>query len=292
MEVIATLGRLPDPTEFAGTQAVVERFGSLKRAFAVIRRITDAESWEAIARRRREDMLVYLALARFGKRPKLSQLPLTLQRDMKAFFGAYSRACAEADALLFQAGDPAAIDLACQRSPIGKLLPDDLYVHKSALDSLAPILRIYEGCGRAYLGEVEGANIIKIHRRSGKLSYLVYPDFETDPHPALARCVKLNLRTRQIECYEYGQRDPADCKSAATGNPPVLHRKETFLLPEHELYAKFARLTAQETRLARRAERDRHAGGMVAKIERARVCGEGASAVQNRQRRMSISCVQ
>jgi hypothetical protein len=26
----------------------------------------------------------------------------------------------------------------------------------------------------------------------------------------------------------------------------VLHRKETFLLPEHELYAKFARLTAQE----------------------------------------------
>jgi len=236
MEVIATLGRLPDPTEFAGTQAVVERFGSLKRAFAVIRRITDAESWEAIARRRREDMLVYLALARFGKRPKLSQLPLTLQRDMKAFFGAYSRACAEADALLFQAGDPAAIDLACQRSPIGKLLPDDLYVHKSALDSLAPILRIYEGCGRAYLGEVEGANIIKIHRRSGKLSYLVYPAFETDPHPALARCVKLNLRTRQIECYEYGQ----------SSNPPVLHRKETFLLPEHELYARFARLTAQE----------------------------------------------
>jgi len=25
-----------------------------------------------------------------------------------------------------------------------------------------------------------------------------------------------------------------------------LHRKEAFLLPEHELYAKFARLTAQE----------------------------------------------
>jgi DNA phosphorothioation-associated putative methyltransferase len=246
MEVIATLGRLPDPTEFVGTQAVVERFGSLKRAFAVIRRITDAELWEAIARRRREDMLVYLALARFRQRPRLSQLPLTLQRDMKAFFGAYRRACAEADALLFQAGDPAPIDLACQRSPIGKLLPDDLYIHKSALDSLSPILRIYEGCGRAYLGEVEGANIIKIHRRSGKLSYLVYPHFETDPHPALLRCVRLNLRTRQIECYEYGQTGPADCKSAAAGNPPVLHRKETFLLPEHELYAKFARLTAQE----------------------------------------------
>src|SRR5438105_8166918 len=87
--------------------------------------------------------------------------------------------------LLFRAGDTTAIDEACKRSPIGKLLPDDLYVHKSAVDNLEPILRIYEGCGRAFLGEVEGANLIKIHRRSGKLSYLVYPEFESDPHPAL-----------------------------------------------------------------------------------------------------------
>ncbi len=235
MGVMARLGRLPDPTEFDGAQ-VVERFGSLKRAFAAIQRITDAETWEAIARRRREDMLVYLALARFRKRPLLSQLPLGLQRDMKAFFGTYHRACAEADAWLFKAGDAAAIDEACKRSTIGKLLPDDLYVHRRALDSLEPVLRIYEGCGRAYLGEVEGANVIKIHRRSGKLSYLVYPNFESDPHPALLRCVKLNLRTRQIECYEYGH----------SVNPPVLHRKESFLLPEDDLHAKFARLTAQE----------------------------------------------
>jgi DNA phosphorothioation-associated putative methyltransferase len=94
MEAIASLGRVPDPTEFPGTQAVIERFGSLKRAFAVIQRITDAESWESIAQRRREDILVYLALARFRKRPVLSLLPQTLQRDMKAFFGSYTRACA------------------------------------------------------------------------------------------------------------------------------------------------------------------------------------------------------
>jgi DNA phosphorothioation-associated putative methyltransferase len=163
-------------------------------------------------------------------------LPLTLQRDMKAFFGTYTKACTEADGLLFQAGDAAAIDEACKRSAVGKLLPDDLYVHRSALDSLEPLLRIYEGCGRAYLGEVEGANVVKIHRRSGKLSYLVYPDFETDPHPALLRCVKLNLRTRQIECYDYAQ----------SANPPVLHRKEAFLLPDDPRHGKFARLTAQE----------------------------------------------
>jgi DNA phosphorothioation-associated putative methyltransferase len=236
MGVIAQLGRLPDPTEFDGAHAAIERFGSLKRAFATIQRITGSESWEAIARRRREDMLVYLALMRFQKRPLLSQLPLVLQRDMRAFFGTYHKACAEADEELFKAGNPAVIDEACKRSTVGKLLPDDLYIHSSALDSLEPILRIYEGCGRAYLGVVEGANIIKIHRRSGKLSYLVYPDFETNPHPALSACVKLNLRTRQIEYYDYGQ----------VANSPVLHRKESFLLPSHELHAKFARLTLQE----------------------------------------------
>jgi hypothetical protein len=50
------------------------------------------------------------------------------------------------------------------------------------------------------------------------------------------RCVKLNLRTRQLECYDYSQ----------SANPPVLHRKESFLLPDDQLHGKFARLTAQE----------------------------------------------
>ena len=64
------------------------------------------------------------------------------------------------------------------------------------------LLRVYEGCARAYLGEVEGANLIKLHRHSGKVSYLVYPDFATDPHPVLFHSIKLSLRTREIDCYK------------------------------------------------------------------------------------------
>jgi hypothetical protein len=44
------------------------------------------------------------------------------------------------------------------------------------------------------------------------------------------------LRARQIDCHDY----------ARSSNPPVLHRKETFLSPEHPLHGKFARLTEQE----------------------------------------------
>ncbi len=97
-------------------------------------------------------------------------------------------------------------------------------------------MRVYEACARAYLGDIDDANIIKLHRFSGKVSYVAYPDFETDPHPALATCVKLNMRSRQIDFYDYRQ----------SANPPVLHRKETFLPPAHPLHAKFARLTRQE----------------------------------------------
>jgi DNA phosphorothioation-associated putative methyltransferase len=97
---------------------------------------------------------------------------------------------------------------------------------------------VYEGCARAYLGEIEGADLIKLHRHSGKVSYLTYPDFDADPHPALLRSIKLNLRTREIESGDY----------AASPNPPILHRKESFLLPDDPRRAKFDRLTRQEER--------------------------------------------
>jgi DNA phosphorothioation-associated putative methyltransferase len=89
---------------------------------------------------------------------------------------------------------------------------------------------------RANVYEIYGANPIKLHRQSGKDSFLVYPDFETNPHPALERSVKLSLRTREIDCREY----------TTSANPPILHRKETFLTTDHPLHAKFARLTHQE----------------------------------------------
>jgi DNA phosphorothioation-associated putative methyltransferase len=238
MRTIEQLGRLPEPSEFHLAKEVTQRFDSLKRAFAIIRRVTGEEAWRAIATERRDDLLVYLALSRFRRRPRFGELPPSLQRDIRVFFGTYTKACIEADAILFQAGESEAVDHACQQSGIGKLLPNALYVHKSALGSLTPLLRVYEGCARAYLGELSDTNIIKIHRFSGKLSYLEYPDFETTPHPVLARSYKLAMRTQYLDVYDY----------TSTSNPPVLHRKEAFLEPEHPLYSKFARLTQQEAR--------------------------------------------
>ena len=72
------------------------------------------------------------------------------------------------------------------------------------------------------------ANLIKLLRQSGKVSYLAYPDYEMNPHPALLRSVKLSLRTREIDCLEY----------QVSTNPLILHRKETFLAADHPFHAK------------------------------------------------------
>ena len=52
----------------------------------------------------------------------------------------------------FKAGDGDAVDEACGRSAVGKLLPNALYVHRSALDALDPLLRVFEGWRARTLG--------------------------------------------------------------------------------------------------------------------------------------------
>lgn len=236
MEAITRLGRLPGPAEFSESSRVIERLGSLKKALNLIRRVTDEEPWEEIAQRRLEDLVVYLALSHFRRRPKLSQLPLSIQRDIKAFLGSYSQACARADVLLFRAGDPDAIDVACQRADVGKLVDNALIVHRSALDYLPPILRIYEGCARALIGDIDEANLIKLHRFSGKVSYISYPKFEKEPHPPIHLRVKVTLPTLSIDFFDYSDWE----------NPPLLFRKEHFLHADHPWREKFARLTRQK----------------------------------------------
>ncbi len=131
MAMIATLGRLPEADEFQSATEIEARLGSLARAFTLVKRVTGPSEWEGITKRCSEDLLVYLALGRFRRRPPISVLPLGLQRDIRAFFGSYANACRMADALLFKAGDAGAIEDACRRSVLGKFLPNALYIHRS-----------------------------------------------------------------------------------------------------------------------------------------------------------------
>ncbi len=237
-QFLSDRGRLPDPAELDVVPEIEQRVGSLRRALGVIERVTGLEEWQHVREGRAQELLIYLALVRFHSRPKASELPLDLRLDVKAFFGAYRRACEQADALLFSAGDPKAIDEACKQSSVGKRTPPALYVHACALSQLQPVLRVYEGCARAYVGAVEDANVIKLHSEEPKISYLAYPEFESDPHPVLSYSLAVHLQTFRLRETDYGARE----------NPPILHRKEEFIPKDHPLREKFDRLTRQEER--------------------------------------------
>ena len=239
MAFVTERGRLPADAELATAPQLARVFGSVARAFALLRRVTSADRWDNIRRERRADVLVYLALAAFPKRPRFGALPDELQRDIRAFFGSYKSGCAEADALLFSAGDQDAVDRACRDASVGKLLPDALYVHHTALEYLSPVLRVYEGCGRQLAGAVHGLTLVKLFRRRARVSYLAYEDFDRVAHPALRSAVVADLNRLDLHFHDY----------LHSSNPPVLHRKELFVADDYPARQLFARLSAREDRL-------------------------------------------
>ncbi len=228
--------RAPSDDELDDAEPIRERFGSLRRALRLIERAHDPEQWKHIIIARGQDLLLFLALSRFDGRPRFGQLPIPLRRDIKSLFSTYKKACEEADVALHAVGDMRRVRRAAQRSDVGKCTPSAIYVHETALEGLPPILRLYEGCARRYIGRVEEANLIKLHTEEPMVSYLSYPEFESDPHPALAESLTVHLQTFRLRERDY----------RTSKNPPILHRKESFLLPTHPLHAKFARLTRQE----------------------------------------------
>ncbi len=75
------------------------------------------------------------------------------------------------------------------------------------------------------------------HREHGVV-FLGFVLFASTPreHPALLRAIKLSLRTLELDCYDY----------RSSANPPILHRKETFVPEDYPAREMFAALTREE----------------------------------------------
>ncbi|MEA5579449.1 DNA phosphorothioation-associated putative methyltransferase [Anabaena sp. UHCC 0451] len=236
MAFMTERGRIPGKGELLQEEEICQHFSSLRRAFQVIIKATDSEEWEAIADKRRQDLLVYLALTKFSHRPRLSQLPPAVQEDILGLYSSYKQACLDADQMLRSVGNTELIIKRCQESKIGKKLPNSLWVHISALQALDPLLRLYEGCASRTIGRLEEANVIKFHLKTPKISYLFYPDFDTEPHPTLYRSMTIDLRDLQVTYKEYDIDD----------DPPILHQLENLVTSDYPLYDKLVKLTIQE----------------------------------------------
>jgi len=121
--------------------------------------------------------------------------------------------------------------------PFGKRLPAALYIARLADWSIIPpeLAATIERGMIAAKPDPEW-NLLKLHTDQVAISFLTYPDFDSDPHPALAEAVKINMNSGAISKNDYRKR----------ANPPILHRKETFLPHNDSRIPEFAAVTKQE----------------------------------------------
>jgi hypothetical protein len=215
------LGRMPAPEEFARHSELVEAVGSAKRGMTLLEPKGGGEALKRAAEARRNDLLVYLGLANLRKKVPFGHLSSRLRLDVRAFFGNYQRALHEGLELLYAAGDPGEIELACDELKLGWQDEQALYVHRSVVDILPGVLRAYVGCATALFGDVAQADVIKIHKASGKVTFLVYDDFEGKALPELQHRIKVNLKTRWVQAFDHRE------------SGQLLYFKERFLAPEH-----------------------------------------------------------
>jgi len=223
------LGRPPLKEEFERYDELREKVGTVNKAknlyVAQFGEETLAQAFEA----RRNDLQVYLALSNFKRRVPFKNLPNGLRTDMKAFFGGYQAALEESQLLLFSAGNPENIVQFCDDTPFGYLDEQALYVHRSLFGELHPVLRIYVGCAEILYGDLNDIDIIKIHKRSGKVSLLKYDGFETKPLPELQERVKVNLRRQTIEVFDH----------QSSEDRQLLYFKERYVAGDHPARAEW-----------------------------------------------------
>lgn len=215
------LGRLPEPEEFARAGELREKVGSPKQALRLFLHNGGGEEVKRAAENRQRDLLVDVALTNLRKRVPFGHLSMTLRVDIRTFHGNYTRALEKGIELLYAAGDTGEIELACEELKMGWQDEQAVYLHRSLLDELPPVLLAYVGCATALFGDVSQADVIKLHKASGKATFLVYDDFEGKASPELRQRIKVNLRTRWVQVFDH----------SAEGQ--LLYFKERFVGPNH-----------------------------------------------------------
>ena len=119
---------------------------------------------------------------------------------------------------------------------IGKKLPDSIYIHKSAFETLPETLRLLvPKISSAVKIDDDDWNILKLYTRDYKLAFLNYPTFDTYSYPSLAQAYTVDLAKLKVRKANY-----SDSK-----NPPILHRKETFVTKDYFLFEEFSAATQE-----------------------------------------------
>ncbi|MFD3618760.1 DNA phosphorothioation-associated putative methyltransferase [Streptomyces sp. NPDC058676] len=198
----------------------------------------DSSKVEEGGKRTTLNTLLFLAVELFNGRGPFSSLPLSVQLDVRTFFSSYKEACQRSDRLLLKLRDDTYIRGAMSASAVGKLTPTALYVHQRALERMPTVLRLYEHCASIAAGRPQEWTLAKLRHQGRAVSWLDYPDFDTDPHPRTLSSYHVDLKTLETSFTSY----------ADSLNRPLLHRKHEFLAADDPDADRYKRLTAAEAK--------------------------------------------
>ena len=119
---------------------------------------------------------------------------------------------------------------------LGKKLPGAIYLHQSAIECLPETLAEFIlKVSSALKIEHRCWHLIKLSKRDFKLSFLSYPTFLEEPYPKLSHSWTIDLSKLSVREADY----------ATSENPPILHRRETFLSKDHPQWHYFNEFTKE-----------------------------------------------
>jgi DNA phosphorothioation-associated putative methyltransferase len=223
------LARLPSEGELPELGRVKSCLGNPKRALEHLLAERGQGALEIARTERRDDLLVFLALNLFERRRSFRALSERLQLDIREHLGSYGAGVDAAKALLFSISDTSRIEAACVEASgrgCGHLEPGDaLFIDARFINNLPSILRAYVGCAGKLYGDARSADVVKIHIRSGKVTFLIHDDYLGLDEPKLIERVKVDLRKRLVHYFQYGTEEfpalPTLGKSRFMMNPPI-----------------------------------------------------------------------
>jgi DNA phosphorothioation-associated putative methyltransferase len=231
-------GRVPQPEELDSYRELLNEYKSKRKINSLLLDNIDAEELESIRQERIQELLVFMAVRRFDRKgfPKQKDLPFSLIADIKEFFQNYTDLKKKAEELLFSIGSYSVMAKAFKQCTTGKVLPDAIYIHPSYIYSLPAPVQVKVEIARKLIGDIDECNLLKINKEKDKVSFLVYEDFDKVAHPALLYTMVCDIPRNNIKFWEFRHRE----------NPPILHRKDTFVGEDYPHYDKFKKLTEKE----------------------------------------------
>ena len=80
---------------------------------------------------------------------------------------------------------------------------------------------MFVGCATQLYGDLDKADLIKIHLQSKKVSLMMYDDFAGTPVPVLQERIKINLIDQKIDFFDYTRHE----------RKQLLYNKSRYLHP-------------------------------------------------------------